>query len=175
MGLAVSAHDRIRRQQLVRQAEGYLELEMPVHALAAIERMGPDEQLGEKALLLRGTALKELGRFAEAIGPLKRVAAQSPENIQVWLSLGWCYKRVERLDLAIEALEEALAAEPGQAIVNYNLACYWSLAGNKRQAILFLAQAIELDNDYRYLAGDEHDFDAIRDDPAFQALARVIV
>ena len=60
-----------------------------------------------------------------------------PQHVHIWLALGWCYKRNGRIDLAIESLEEALAAEPNDALVHYNLACYWSLAKNKRQALAY--------------------------------------
>ena len=69
--------------------------------------------------------------------------------MHIRLALAWCYKRCRRLDLAIETLEEALEAEPEMAIVHYNLACYWSLAGNPKLAVSFLSQAFELQPDYR--------------------------
>ena len=34
----------------------------------------------------------------------------------IWLALGWCYKRTNRLDLAIEALEEGLTVAPDEAM-----------------------------------------------------------
>jgi Flp pilus assembly protein TadD len=113
--------------------------------------------------------------FREAIAPLKQAAEGSPSDMHIWLSLGWCYKRIGRVDMAIESLEEALEAEPNEAIVHYNLACYWSLAGNKRNALLFLSQSFELDPNYRDKVSGESDFDTIRHDPQFQSLTSVIV
>jgi len=62
-----------------------------------------------------------------------------------------------------------------QAIVHYNLACYWSLARNARLAVQYLEQAFELDPAYRDLVPVEHDFDPIREHPRFQELMTVIV
>ena len=171
----MSAHDRIRRQQLILQAEGYLELGMADHALAVIARVGVADSLPIHALYLQGEALRALDRYHEAIEPLQRAAQAEPGNIHVWLALGWCHKRTARLDLAIESLEEALAVEPNDALIRYNLACYWALAKNKRQALTYLAQAFDLKDDYRSLVAAEPDFDALRNDPAFQALVRVTV
>ena len=165
---------RIRRQQILRAAEGYLELELPGHALSSLERLNPEE-LNNDALHLKGEALRALGRFADAIEPLRRAADGDSSDISIWLSLGWCYKRVGRIDMAIEALEEALEAGPNEAIVHYNLACYWSLASNKRNALLFLRQAFDLDPNYRDKVSDESDFDTIRNDPTFRSLTSVIV
>lgn len=157
------------------QAEGYLELGMPRHALDVLSRYGDPETLPEHALYLQGESLRALGDFDRALEPLARAAQGNPNNIHVWLALGWCQKRVGRIDLAIESLEEALTVDPGDALINYNLACYWSLAGNKRQAIAYLSRAFDLKEDYRSLVATESDFDAIRSDPGFQRLMRVTV
>jgi tetratricopeptide (TPR) repeat protein len=171
----VTSHDRIRRQQLVQQAEGYLELGMARHALDVLARCGDPATLPHHALYLKGQCLRELGRYREALEPLGRAAQADPENVGIWLALGWCYKRTGKLDRAIESLEEALVAEPNDALVHYNLACYWSLARNKRQALVYLARAFDLEDEYRSLVAGESDFDTIRDDPAFQALVKVTV
>jgi tetratricopeptide (TPR) repeat protein len=171
----VSSLDRIRRQQLVAQAEGYLELGMARHALDVLARCGDSSAFSDHALYLQGECLRAVGRFAEAIESLARSAAGTPSNVHVWLALGWCHKRTDRIDLAIEALEEALAAEPHDALVHYNLACYWALAGKKRQALAYLTRAFDLKDQYRGLVADEPDFDSIRGDPTFQSLVRVTV
>lgn len=171
----MTAHDRIRRQQLVLQAEGYLELGMARHALDVLARWGDSEPLPVHAMYLKGQGLRELGLFREALGPLSRAAERSPDNVGTWLALGWCYKRTGKLDRAIESLEEALIASPDDALVNYNLACYWSLAKNKQQALSYLSRAFDLQEEFRALVAEESDFDPIRDDPSFQALLRVTV
>ena len=55
-------------------------------------------------------------------------------------------------------------------MLRYNLACYLSLAGQKRRALRYLSQAFMLDPAYRELAEAESDFDPLRADPAFQAM-----
>src|SRR5437773_1688815 len=119
----MSDPNRIRRQQLIRQAEGYLEL------------------------------ITLYGERWTCAAPVRDTLASR----------------------AIETLERALEAEPEMAIVHYNLACYWSLAGNARHAVSFLAQAFELQPEYREHVLKEHDFDPIRNHPYFQALTTVIV
>ena len=91
------------------------------------------------------------------------------------MALGWCYKRIGRIDLAIEALEQARSQDPQQAIIHYNLACYWSLAGNAATALQYLAQSFSMDPQFRQLAEHEPDFDPIRSDPGFQSLTSIIV
>jgi tetratricopeptide (TPR) repeat protein len=148
---------------------------MARHALDVLTRCGDDDSLTDHALYLKGQCLRELGRYREALDPLWRAAQGNPDNVSIWLALGWCYKRTGKLDRAIESLEEALSADPSDALVHYNLACYWSLARNKKQALAYLAKAFDLEDEYRSLVRAETDFDPIRDDPAFQALIRVTV
>ena len=102
-----------------------------------------------RTLYLQGEALRSLERYTDAIVPLRKVAELEPENIQVRLALGWCHKRTGRIDLAIEALEGALRADNDEPLIRYNLACYHSVAGDKRQALAYLEQALTLDPKYR--------------------------
>jgi hypothetical protein len=54
--------------------------------------------------------------------------------------------------------------------LHYNLACYWSRAGNVARALDRLADALRLEPHYRDRIADESDFDFIRSDPRFEAL-----
>jgi tetratricopeptide (TPR) repeat protein len=166
----VTTRHRIRLRQYQRQAEGYLEIGLPQQALDALARLGKAETLGSHALYLRGKALTDLGRFAEALVPLEEVVDADPENVHVRLVQGWCHKRIGRLDLAVRDLETALRAHPDDALLHYNLACYQSLARNKRRALRHLSRALVLDASYRSLIDGEADFDPLRSDADFQAL-----
>jgi tetratricopeptide (TPR) repeat protein len=166
----VSLKDRIRRTKIQRAAEGYLELGMPQQALETLARLGEPAAFDGHALYLRGEALRAMERYHEALLPLTEAAKVAPENVHVCFALGWCYKRTGQIHLAIRSLERALATQPAEPLVHYNLACYWSLAGSKQRALQFLAQALEMDPNFRGLIDGESDFDPIRSDPQFQAL-----
>ena len=189
--MTVPNYHRTRRQQLLAEAEGYLELisvladrwPPPVEVRNRIVERALDvlsqitDTAGDRAfsLYLQGQALRTLERYDDAIRPLKESADASGNNIHVWLALGWCYKRINRLDLAIESLNEALAVDSSEAILHYNLACYWSLARNVDQVIYYLSMAFDIDSNYRDLIVDECDFDPVRSDPEFQSLISVVV
>jgi Flp pilus assembly protein TadD len=165
-----SKEDRIRRIKLQHQAEGYLELGLPQQALGVLGRLDGAIAADVRTLHLQGEALRSLERYADALVPLRKVAELEPENAQVLLALGWCHKRTGRLDLAIAALETALAADHDEPLIRYNLACYHSVAGDKRQALAYLEQALDLDPNYRLLIDHEPDFDPLRGDAEFQAI-----
>lgn len=77
------------------------------------------------------------------------------------------YFGTKEYDKAVEAFEQLLAETPDDAGVLYNLACAESLTGKKQEALGHLTRAVELDPDFREMAGNDSDFDAIRDDPEF--------
>ena len=182
---------RERRQLLLREAEGYLDMtaacgdqfalsdtvrhQLARRALDTLSKVSPTRSLRVQVAYLRGQALRNLGQYREAIVSLSEAAEVDSENTHVWLALGWCQKRVGRLDLAIEALERAMEADAGQSIVYYNLACYWSLASNAKLALAYLTRAFDLEPTFRDLVDDEQDFDSIRRDPRFLELTSVIV
>src|SRR4029079_6532861 len=118
-----------------------------------------------RACFLLGEALRELSRYEEALLPLERSADLLQDDIDVVRSLGWCYTRTGQLAKAINALERAVKVDPGEAILHYNLACYWSLARNRTMALRYLSRALELDSNYRDMIPDEADFNSLRLDP----------
>jgi tetratricopeptide (TPR) repeat protein len=188
---AVVAVERIRRQQILREAEGYLELiglfgedwvpaapirrRLAQRSLDTLSRLAERSTPNPQTFLLRGLAFRAAEQYAEAIEPLQAAVAGDPNLIDGWLALGWCYKRSGRLELAIEALKQSLLVSPDQGIIHYNLSCYWSLAGNVSLALHHLERALALDSDFRSLAEREPDFDPIRNDPGFRSLTSVIV
>ena len=64
--------------------------------------------------------------------------------------------------------------EPGEAVLHYNLACYWSLAKDRRQALRSLARALNIDGNFRDFIADEPDFDPLRNHPLFKNIVGVL-
>jgi len=161
------------REQLRRvrhEAEGYLELGMPEHALRGLEKHDDVIHHDARGCYLLGECLRELRHYQAAIAPLRRSLQLIADDIHAWMALAWCYKRVGQVEYAIDALERALEVEPGNAILHYNLACYWSLANNPRMALRYLGSALDIDGNFRDFVHDEPDFDPLRHDPVFQSM-----
>jgi len=161
--------DRIKR--LLDEAEGYLMLELPQRALDILEHRSDWATMQFEASYLKGESLRALERYREALRPLEIAAALKPEEVGVAIALGWCYKRTHRLAQAIDALERAARHHPNPpGVLHYNLACYWSLAGNTGKALDELALALDLEPDLRNQIADESDFDRLRGNPEFERL-----
>ncbi len=162
-------HDQIRRS--LEEAEGYLMLGMPLRTLEILERRTDWATMQFEASLLNGEALRCLERYHEAAKSLEVAAALRPDQMMIAVPLAWCYKRTHRLAQAIAILERVRQSHPDEPLLHYNLACYWSLAGNRAKALESLAQSITLAPAYvSTMIEKESDFDPIRDDPEFQRL-----
>ena len=155
---------------LLSAAEGYLELDMPRHALASLKQIDDPDQMLFKANFLRGEALRALDRHAEALDSFARAFAQDPDHVDLLMAMAWCYKRIDRIDQSIESMRQAYQFHPQAPIVLYNLACYYSLAGIKDQALSFLGRALRMNRSIGKLVPDETDFDTLRNDPDFKHL-----
>ena len=160
--------DRILRK--LDEAEGYLMLDLPHQALEILRSRDDWATMKFEANLLTGEALRALDRFREALGPLEIAASLRPGDLGVAMALGWCYKRTQRLAQAIDALERAAIENPDEALLHYNLACYWSLAADPAKAVRSLAEAFDLNPELRDQIHTESDFDSIRDSAEFGRL-----
>lgn len=168
--MSSSTPTRIRRQ--LEEAEGYLMLEMPSYALGILESRTEWPSMPFEANFLKGEALRCLDRYREALQALDIAAALRPDDIAVALAQGWCYKRTNRLAQAVDALERAARHEPENALIHYNLACYWSLAANASKAVEELTVALHLKPELRRLISDESDFNTLRGNSTFERLMR---
>jgi tetratricopeptide (TPR) repeat protein len=88
---------------------------------------------------------------------------RSARALRHWQTRDW--------DSAIAELSEANEEYPEDAGILYNLACAESLAGRRDDALEHLRRAVELDASFGELAPKDDDFEAIRDDPEFSAIA----
>ena len=160
--------DRIKR--LLDEAEGYLMLDLPVRTLEILERRDDWATMQFEASFLKGEALRSLERYREALKPLEVAARLRPGDVAVAIALGWCYKRTHRLAQAIDALERASRENAEEPLLHYNLACYWSLAGNISKALDELAIALDQEPNLRTLIDKESDFEKLRGNPGFERL-----
>jgi tetratricopeptide (TPR) repeat protein len=183
--------DRTHRKQLIREAEGYLELMTALEGFLTLE-LEQRVRLADRVidtlaevespqgfkpyiLYLKGQACRSAERYEQAVDFLEQSARLDPENIHTHLGLAWCYKRTQDLPHAIESMQLAVQVDNESAISHYNLACYLSLGGRLHESVRHLSIAIELDGSFRDKVLGEHDFDSIRHTPEFLAALTVNV
>jgi uncharacterized Ntn-hydrolase superfamily protein len=69
----------------------------------------------------------------------------------------------------VKLLREALGRHGEDPVLLYDLACFESLAGDTDEALAHVARSLELDPQLRSGAAADSDFEALRQDPRFQA------
>jgi hypothetical protein len=90
---------------------------------------------------------------------------------EVWAQL-WPLFEAGEYEQVAEHGRELLAEGPAHPMLFYNLACAESMAGRKEEALEHLGLAIEGWDEFRSCAAKDSDFDAIREEPAFEELVR---
>jgi len=95
-----------------------------------------------------GVILIHEKRYDAAIGVLKPLTAdmlyQTPEN--AWGNLGWAYLEKGQLELAIDALQRAIAAQPLFCVGNLRLAYAHEKKGQPQAALEAVTRALETED-----------------------------
>lgn len=165
---------RSRRARQLSAAEGYTELGMYPQALHALDQIQNGEGAVFEINFRRGDALRHLERHDEALVAFHRAFDENPDSVDLLMAMAWCFKRTNQLPRAITSMERAYRIAPKEAVILYNLSCYWSLAGNKTQSLSWLGRALRMDHELRELIDDESDFDPLRHDPDFQMIVDAV-
>ena len=162
-----------KQQRALEAAQGYLTLELPDAALRELRSFVAEVETPVACWQLRAEAHRANGHWDDSLNCFERALPHVERPVDVLMGMAWCFKRTGRLDKAIDAMRQAYQASPKQAIVLYNLACYFSLAGEKEESLSWLGRALRLDRSLRKLIPDETDFNPIRNDLDFQYLLQL--
>jgi len=108
-----------------------------------------------------------ISRFDDAIGAFRKYTDMNPEVANAWSMLGLCYHFAGKYDEAIEAYETAEKNAGFPQIIRYNLACAYSLNGDKDKAFEWLGLAMDAGFTNTELIRTDTDLNNIRDDARF--------
>jgi Flp pilus assembly protein TadD len=132
-----------------------------------------------QAILLSVDALGKLGWDDE----VKKVAEQgiqladahlelNPDDARAWLLSAAALMRLGQREQALERARRALAIDPEDPAVLYNVGCVYALAGSGEEALDHLDKAIQNGFGQREWLENDSALDSIRGEPRFQALLR---
>ena len=96
----------------------------------------------------------------------------NPDDARAWYLSAGALMRLGQRDQALERARRALAIDPEDAGVLYNVACVYALAGSSEEALDHLDKAIQNGVAHREWLENDSDLDSIRGEPRFQALLR---
>jgi len=97
-----------------------------------------------------GSALKECGRYAEAISCLSKGLALDAERPDLLNLLGFCHYKRGEYEEAAAAFRRAIALDPGSAIDHANLGVNLAELGRSLEAIAALQTALALDPEIEF-------------------------
>ncbi|MBI1348292.1 hypothetical protein GC163_18615 [bacterium] len=163
------ASDR-KDQRRLERAEGYLMLGMAEQALKELRSIADPTADAYTYHHHRADAFRLLERYAESLDEFQTCQMLQPDEVDVFMGLAWCYKRLGQLAHAIATTHDAVQAHPDEPVLLYNLACYYALSGQKSQALSWLGRALRKAPQLRELIDDETDFNPIRESAEFRKL-----
>jgi tetratricopeptide (TPR) repeat protein len=151
------------------------------HAITLLERAAlvrPEDYLAGNFV---GQALRSLGRDAEAMDVCRRQAVLveqhldlHPEDSRALIIAAGIYARMGEAERGAAYAQRAMAVDPEDPRVLYNIACAFSCSGRIPEALDALERSVR--NGWGDKAWVEHDsdFDAIREEPRYVALVRAM-
>lgn len=144
-------------RQYCQAATGYVELGMFLEANAELDKIDPFSRAAPEALALRIAIYRGLGKWELMQEIAKRLADFQPDDVQWTISLAYATRRVDSIQAAKIVLLNAEPKFPKEAIIKYNLACYFCQTGEIQNAKNYLKEAIEIDLNWRLAALEDED------------------
>lgn len=135
-------HEGVVNKQLVRFLVGQ---RMYVLALHHIENLPKKERKSPEVIFLKGFALRELGRYDEAVEALKAASNSQRDYAQAWNALGLTYDLMRKAEEAEQAYMEALRINPSSSKYLNNLGFSHFSRGNYNPAVELYQKALASD------------------------------
>jgi tetratricopeptide (TPR) repeat protein len=138
-------------------------------------RTDPGNKLAVYALHYTGVSYKKLGLYNEAIrvyDSITRSHVDFEGMYRVYSDIGVAKTGQEKWDEAIMSFNKSIALKPDNGLSYFNLACLFSLKGDRDKMLQNLGNAINIDKNLRARAVADEDFGKYVDDPDFMALVK---
>jgi ribosomal protein S12 methylthiotransferase accessory factor len=119
------------------------------HFRNALE-MNPHQQEIPSIYSYMGTALKDIGRFDQALEALRKGAAIDPERTDIHNLIGFCHFKRREHDLAVASFLRVIALDPTSAIDYANLGVNYQALGDTDKAVQCYRTALMLDPDITF-------------------------
>ena len=144
-------------QQHWQAAVGYVELGMFQEANDQLENIDPFNRAAPEVLAVRIAVYHGLKKWELMREVTQRLAEFQPNDIQWTISLAYATRRADSIQAAKEILLNAESMFPKEALIKYNLACYFCQTGDIKTARDYLKKAFEIDLNLRIAALEDED------------------
>ena len=150
-------------------AQGHFEKAAELFSKAS--KANPDDY---QTRMLSGMCLRTLGRLAEArqqwhacLRAVERHLQFHPDDVRAVYCKASALRDIDEPGLSLEWTERALAMDPDEASVLYNVACNYSLLGETEKSLACLEKAFGMGFGHLEWIKNDPDFESIRSHPRF--------
>ena len=144
-------------------AQGYLELDMPVDALAELDSMPPEDRDVESALQLRLFIAMKSHKWEESLRICERLRQIYPEAVSGFIHGAFCLHERGQTAAARNLLLSGPSSLAEEATYFYNLACYSAVLGDLEGAADYVQRSFAMDDKFRDIAKLDPDLLELRD------------
>jgi Tetratricopeptide repeat len=131
----------------------------------------PAQDQTAAAAMQKGQAAVQEGDFDTGIAAFRKATELDPANGRAWQLLGYCLHLTGKLDEALPVHQKAATFPEVAGVASYNVACVYSLKGDKDKAFEWLGKAVAAGFADRTQLVNDTDFEALRSDPRFEKIA----
>src|SRR5260370_30589278 len=136
---------------------GYAQIGMFLDANEEIEKVDPYKRTAPEIVELHGAIYRGMKKWELMAAISKRLAEFQPDDVQWMVSFAYAVRRANSIEAAKEILLEAEQKFPKEAIIKYNLACYFCQLGNLESAREYLKRTFEINPNWRLQALEDED------------------
>ena len=119
--------------------------------------ISPPNRAAPEVLAVRIEIYRGLEKWELMQQLAKRLADFQPDDVQWTISLAYATRRADSIQAAKEILLNAESKFPKEALIKYNLACYYCQLGENEAAKNYLKKAFEIDLSWRMAALEDED------------------
>src|SRR5215471_7308722 len=130
---------------------------------AELERIDPFNRAAPEVLAVRIAIYHGLKKWEAMREIAKRLADFEPQDVQWAVSYAYATRRAESIAAAKPILLNAEKRFPKEAIIKYNLACYFCQKEDIETAKAYLKKTFEIDSNWRSRALDDADLKPLWD------------
>lgn len=142
-------------------AIGYAELGMFDDANAELECIDPFNRAAPEVLRVRVAIYHGSKKWDALQVVAARLVEFEPVEVQWIVSLAYATRRAVSIESAREILLAAQSRFSGEAIIPFNLACYYCQLGDLETAKDHLHRAFEIDSNWRVAALEDEDLEPL--------------
>ena len=149
-------------EMAVSHANGYRELGMYNDAINVLRKVSENDR---SVMAMFVAIYTDMERWKDVLNYCCILRKEYPEEVGWWIQEAYALRRAKTkgIEEAEKLLFEAKEKFPKDAIIPYNLGCYRCVQGDLKEAVLYVRQAISLDEKYLELAMSDSDLTVIRD------------